>query len=100
MTARRVFQFHNILLFCLFFLFHLISFDMFNTDCKKSLKQTFNTAVDYNNVLTKKSLNNMIIIIKKIQNPSYKNNITWCKNVIILINRTSGSTYEHLPHKY
>ena len=50
-----------ILLFCSFFLFHLISFDMFNTDCKKSLKQTFNTAVDYNNVLTKEGLNNMII---------------------------------------
>ena len=31
MTARRVLQFHNILLFCLFFLFRLISFDMFNT---------------------------------------------------------------------
>ena len=51
----------TILLFCSFFLFHLISFDMFNTDCKKSLKQTFNTAVAYNNVLTKKGLNNMII---------------------------------------
>ena len=50
-----------IFLFCSFFLFHLISFDMFNTDCKKSLKQTFNTTVDYNNVLTKKGLNNMII---------------------------------------
>ena len=37
---------------------------MFNTDCKKSLKQTLNNTVDYNNVLTKKGLNNMI---KKIR---------------------------------